>query len=317
MRAPKYGAAPPAAERPSWRRSVNRKQSNVMKFKWAQFSRRTSVGALALAGAIIAAASTRLAGAVLTTVPMQGGMLMPLVDYHADTDSATVSLAAITTVPQLTPLLVSNPKDGFSTADPWFDCLDPARQGLGFSRRYGFNLDALSDIPPLNREFWIRKLAGSPGLGFYDYSASATPKKWRPILGTAGTTNAVYWSGLMWHLGVTAPPGTNTLAASFEVFMVDTGTGREVPGSSSGSFELSWTTILDGRPALCVSCAHDGQVRLSWPAGATNWTLVKAYATRPAAWAEVTNAPVLGQAQQTVTLNAAEPLHLFRLRLNR
>jgi len=88
------------------------------------------------------------------------------------------------------PLLISNPNDGFCPADPWFDSLDPSRQGLAFTRRYGFDMDAMSDIPPDNRQLWIRKLSGSPALGIYDYNASTTPKKWTPIFGTAGTSNA-------------------------------------------------------------------------------------------------------------------------------
>ena len=32
-------------------------------------------------------------------------------------------------VPQLTPLMVSNPDDSFDPADPWYDFLDPGRQG--------------------------------------------------------------------------------------------------------------------------------------------------------------------------------------------
>jgi len=57
---------------------------------------------------------------------MQGGMVMPLVAYHANTGKLTVMLGS--TVPQLTPLVVSNPGDCFDPADPWFDFLDPGRK---------------------------------------------------------------------------------------------------------------------------------------------------------------------------------------------
>ena len=110
-------------------------------------------------------------------------------------------------VPQLTPLMVSNPGDSFDPADPWFDALDPSRQGLSFSRRYGFVMDTMTDPLPPNTAIWLRKVSGSPELGFYRYSGSA-PKAWEPIFGTAGTTNALFWNGMMFHPGVTAPPGT-------------------------------------------------------------------------------------------------------------
>lgn len=65
--------------------------------------------------------------AILTAVPMQGGMVMPMVSYHADDGRIHVMMP--TQIPQLTPLLVSNPADGFDPADPWFDVLDPADGG--------------------------------------------------------------------------------------------------------------------------------------------------------------------------------------------
>jgi hypothetical protein len=266
---------------------------------------------------LLAAFANSVPATVLTTVPFQGGMLMPEVYYHADNDTVTVDLSAIVVTAQLTPLLISNPNDGFSPTDPWFDSLDPSRQGLAFSRRYGFDMDAMSDIPPDNRQLWIRKLSGSPDLGIYDYNASATPKLWTPIFGTAGTTNATYWSGLMWHVGVATPPGTNTYTAAFEVYVVNTDNGLEVPGSSSGPFILNWTDVPDGRPQLNVAVPAPGQVQITWPASATNWTLVSASTLSVPNWSVVTNMPVTLNDQFAVTLNAAAPEQFFRLKLNR
>jgi hypothetical protein len=266
---------------------------------------------------VLAAFGGSVSADVLTSVPMQGGMLMPEVYYHADTDTVTVDLSAIVVTAQLTPLLISNPKDGFSPTDPWFDSLDPSRQGLAFSRRYGFDMDAMSDIPPDNRQLWIRKLSGSPDLGIYDYNASTTPKTWTPIFGTAGTSNATYWNRWMWHVGVTAPPGTNTYTATFEVYVVNTDDGLEVLGSSSAPFKLNWTDVPDGRPQLSIAAPASGQVQLTWPASATNWTLVSAAALNAPNWSAVTNAPVTLNNQWDVTLNATAPAQFFRLKLNR
>jgi hypothetical protein len=260
----------------------------------------------------LAALAGSVPAAVLTIVPMQGGMLMPVVYYHADTDSVTVDLSAIVVTAQLTPLLVSNPKDRFSPDDPWFDSLDPSRQGLAFSRRYGFDMDAMTDYLLDNRELWIRKLSSSPGLGIYDYSSA--PKVWTPIFGTAGTSNATYWDGWMWHVGITAPPGTNTYSATFEVYVVNTLTGQEVPGSASGPFALNWTDVPDGRPPLNIAVSASRQVQLTWPAGATNWTLVSAPTPTATNWVAVTNAPVTLKNQATVTLAPIGSPQHFRLR---
>jgi hypothetical protein len=213
-------------------------------------------------------------GGVLTTVPMQGGMLMPEVTYHADSDRVTVDLSGIGLTAQLTPLLISNPQDTFDPADPWFEFLDPSRQGLAFSRRYGFEMNPNTDLLPWDRELWIRKISGSLNLDIYDYNSSTEPKRWTPILGTAGSSNAVYWSGLMWHVGITAPPGTHNYSATFEVYVVNATTGQEVPGSSSGPFVLQWTSVSDGRPQLSITAQGTDEILLSWPASATNWTLV-------------------------------------------
>jgi hypothetical protein len=265
----------------------------------------------------LAALAGSASAAALTNVPMQGSMLMPEVWYHADTDTVTVDLSAILVTAQLTPLLISHPNDSFSPTDPWFDSLDPSRQGLAFSRRYGFDMHVMTDYLPYNRELWIRKLSGSPDLGIYDYNANTTPRKWAPIFGTASTSNATYWSGLMWHVGITAPPGTNTYSATFEVYVVNTDTGLEVPGSSSAPFVLNWTDVPDGRPQLSIAALVPGQIQLTWPASASNWKPVSASALNTPDWSAVTNAPVTFNNQSTVILNTMESAQLFRLKLNR
>ena len=154
-----------------------------------------------------------VSGAVLTSVPMQGSMVMPMLSYHAAEGALHVQLDP--TIPQLTPLLVSHPQDRFDPADPWFDALDPSRQGLAFSRRYGFVMNTVTDPLPAETGIWIRKLSGSAPLGFYRAHAMSLPHRWEPLFGTAGTTNVFAWSATMFHPCVTAPPGTNSYAATF------------------------------------------------------------------------------------------------------
>ena len=98
---------------------------------------------------------------------------MPMIKF--DAASARLRVTLDPTVPELTPLLVSNPGDGFDPADPWYDLLDPKRQGLAFSRRYGFVMDATTDPLPDGARIWLRKLSSSDGLKIYRYRSS-TPK---------------------------------------------------------------------------------------------------------------------------------------------
>jgi hypothetical protein len=265
---------------------------------------------------VLAALAAPLSAAVLTNVPMQGSMLMPTVWYHADTDSVTVGLDDIIVTAQLTPLLVSHPGDSFDPADPWFDSLDPSQQGLAFSRRYGFVMHAMTDFLPFDRELWIRKISSTPGLSLYDYNDFVSPKSWNPVFGTDGASNACYWSGLMWHVGVAAPPGTNPYSAVFEIFVRDLSSGQEVPGSSSGPFVLDWTNVPDGRPALEITAPASGQVLLAWPAVATNWTLVTAPSPAAALWSAVSNSPTTINGQSVVELAATNAAQHFRMKLN-
>ncbi len=245
--------------------------------------------------------------ATLTGVPMQGGMVMPMVSYHA-TDGA-LHVQVDPTVPQLTPLLASNPGDRFDPADPWYETLDPSRQGLAFSRRYGFVMDTVTDPLPGGTAIWIRKLSGSPELGAYRYR-STTPKAWEPIFGTSGSTNAMLWNGMMFHPGITAPPGTNSYSAVFEAFLVNTNIGVAVPGSSSGSFTLNWTSMPDGRPALNIG--H--RIVIAWPASATNCVLESTDSLPASTWTSVTNSPVMLDGQSAVLLDPCEARKFFRMR---
>ena len=92
-------------------------------------------------------------GATQTTVPMQGGMAMPMVSYHSNDGMIHVMMPM--EVPQLKPLLASNPGDSFDPADPWFSALDPSAQGASFSRRYGFVIDSMNGSDPLPAGFEI------------------------------------------------------------------------------------------------------------------------------------------------------------------
>jgi hypothetical protein len=246
--------------------------------------------------------------AVLTTVPMQGGMVMPMVAYHADHGHLHVTMDPA--VPQLTPLLVSNPGDSFASTDPWYYALDPNQEGRAFSRRYGFVMDSMTDALPVGTAIWIRKLSSTPGLGAYRYQTTA-PKAFQPIFGTDGSTNAMQWNGMMFHPTFTAPPGTNAFTAAFEAFLVNTNAGLEVPDSGSGPFVLEWTTVPDGRPALSIG----SRMVIAWPASATNCVLESADAMPSSNWTRVTNSPVMLDGQAAVILDGGAAQKFFRMSL--
>jgi hypothetical protein len=260
-------------------------------------------------GAALFAVSAPLQAAVLTSVPMQGGMVMPMITYKASMSKLMVMMPG--TVPALTPLLVSNPGDSFDPADPWFNNLDPSRQGLAFSRRYGFMWDAnMTDPLPAETEVWIRKLSGSAGLGFYRYAANP-PKQWTPVFGTDGTTNALVWDRVMFHPGVSALPGTNTFSATFQVFLVSTTTGQEVAGSASMPFVFNFTDLPDGRPALTIAT----KVVVSWPsATSANWLLESASTLPATDWTLVPNAPVVVDGEPSVVLPVSATAQFYRMR---
>lgn len=263
---------------------------------------------LFLSAVIVVGTPLAAPAAILSGVPMQGDMVMPMIAYDAGLGRLRVMMPP--TAPQLTPLLVSHPGDQFAPDDPWYDFLDPARQGLSFTRRYGFVMAAATD--PLSRELeiWLRKLSGSPELGAYRYSGSA-PKEWEPVFGTAGTTNAMMWDGLMFHPAFTAPPGTNGLSAVFEAFLVNTVTGEEVPDSSTGPMTLRWTNVPDGRPVLSVAT----KVVIAWPASGQNYILESAETMPSARWTTVTNEPVMVDGQPAVVLDSSAAKKFFRMRL--
>ncbi len=249
-----------------------------------------------------------VSAATLTNVPMQGGMAMPMVSYNATDGKIHVMMPM--EVPALTPLLVSNPADSFDPADPWFDCVDPSRQGASFSRRYGFMMEAMTDPLPANTQMWIRKVSGPAELKAYRYKDTA-PKAWQAVFGTDGVTNALYWNGMMFHPAFTAPPGTNNLSAAFELYLLDTTTGLEVPNSSSDLLLFDFTNVADGRPVLSL----EQTITVAWPVNtATNWVLEGASNANASVWSTITNSPVVVDGKPCVVLAAGATAQFFRMR---
>lgn len=266
-----------------------------------------NVSVLLLAGGVSVLAPAAALAATLTSVPKQGGMVMPMISYHSDHGHLHVMMPA--EIPQLTPLLVSHPGDQFDPADPWFDDLDPSRRGRSFSRRYGFVMDPASDPLPPNTEIWLAKLSGPSELEFFRYAGSE-PKRWEPIFGTAGSPSALAWNGMMFHPAVTAPPGTNTYVATFEAYLVDTTTGQRIEHADSGPFEFRFTNVPDGRPALEIAT----KLAISWPPQTVPYVLEQADSLDAAHWVPVPETPVVIEGRPTVLVMPSTAARFYRLR---
>lgn len=265
-------------------------------------------GKLIALTALLSLTSSALFAATLTAVPMQGGMVMPMLSYQAADGRMHIMMDE--TVPQLTPLLVSNPGDTFDPLDPWFESLDPSRESRSFSRRYGFVMDALSDPLPAGTQMWIRILSSTPGLSVYRYGTTP-PKSFEPIFGTDGSPTALYWNGMMFHPTFTAPSGTNTYTATFEAYLVDTDTGAEISNSGTEPFVLNWTNVPDGRPVVGI----ESRIVIFWPATATGYELEGTDTLTDGTWTLVTNTPVSVEAQSAVVLSPGDTRKFFRMKL--
>lgn len=244
--------------------------------------------------------------ATLSMVPMQGDMAMPMIAYSESEGRLHVMMPEA--VPQLTPLLVSNPADSFNPSDPWFAALDPSAQGLSFSRRYGWVMDGSSDPLPSGAAIWIRKLSGDADLSVYTYMAS--PATWTPIFGTEGSSNAMYWNGMMFHPAFTAPPGTNGYTATFEAYLVDTESGQEIPDTETEPMVYTFTNVSDGRPVLGAMA----KLAIQWDPAATNWGLEWASSVSSTVWTAVTNESVEMDGSSTVLINLDAAGKVFRMR---
>ncbi|MBW7907299.1 MAG: hypothetical protein H3C50_00030 [Kiritimatiellae bacterium] len=244
--------------------------------------------------------------ATLSSVPMQGGMLMPMIEYDANEGRLHVVMPE--EAPQLTPLLVSHPADSFSAGAPWFPALDPSAQGLSFSRRYGWVMGVSSDPLPDGTAIWIRKVASDPALSIYAYQAS--PERWTPILGTGGSSNALYWNGMMFHPAFTAPPGTNELTATFEAYLAEVDTGAALAGTETEPMLFRFTNVPDGRPVLGAEI----KLAVQWDSAATQWGLEWATSITSTVWNAVTNEVVVLDGAGTALLDLNAAGRVFRMR---
>lgn len=165
------------------------------------------------------------------------------------------------------------------------------------------------ELLPAGTAIWIRKLSGPAELAAYRYSATA-PKAFAPIFGTEGTSNALYWDGMMFHPTFTAPPGTTTYQAVFQAYLVDTNSNAEAPDTSTPPMLFMFGNVPDGRPAMGLAL----KFAVSWDAASSGWAVESSPSLVGTNWTLVTNTQVSVDGQPAVILPATEAGLHYRMR---
>jgi hypothetical protein len=268
--------------------------------RWPRFLVLLAIGLIAVPGAVPVRA------AVLDMVPMQGGMVMPALAYSATTGRLSIEMEH--EIPLLVPLRISHPGDSFRPEDPWFDALDPSRQGQAFSRRYGFVMSPLTDPIPAGTAITLHLLEASPELSFYRYMMGP-PGGMAPLFGTAGTDPAWRWNGMMFHPLVMAPAVEADLEAIFEATLVDSVTGARVDGSETEPFVLRWVSVSDGRPVLGIAT----RIVLEWDVQDGEW-VAEAAPGPEGPWTALEEAPIPSGSRRILLVTPSPGARFFRLR---
>jgi hypothetical protein len=170
-------------------------------------------------------------------------------------------------------------------------------------------MEGTSDPLPANTAIWLRKLSGPADLNIYRYAGS-TPKALDPIFGTAGTSNAMYWSGAMFHPTFAAPPGTTTYQAVFEAYLVDTVTTQEVPDTAAPPMTFNFTNVSDGRPELDLAL----KFAVGWDPLVSGWGVESSPSLTGTNWTLVTNVATTVDGQAAVLLLPHESGKYYRMR---
>lgn len=232
--------------------------------------------------AVLLCAGAAHATTYLDTIPGPddtGGMVMPLVRLDFANRSVSVSMAQANHV-KMYPLqqysawgmlpyagAVFNPA---LSAEPWYDLLDPTRQHLPFSTRFGFELiSGNRHLIPEGAYVYIRATEITDGLKIYDvgywedvWEQDGGLAQWHQVFGEGnfgGTLspqldNVAAWgdsrSIKMWH-PVALVPSPGLYSARFEIYLGD-GYGQALSDWSSANITLHWTAVAVPEPAAAA-----------------------------------------------------------------
>ena len=103
-------------------------------------------------------------------------------------------------------------------------------------------MEGTSDLLPLGTAIWIEMKSADHGLRAYTYRRISEQEQiWTPMFGTDESSTVFEWDMRMFHPAFAAPPGSGSLSAHFEAFVVDAGTGERLSEIESAHFTLQWT----------------------------------------------------------------------------
>lgn len=218
---------------------------------------------------------------LLETIPGPddtGGMVMPLVSFNLTSKMISVNLSQGSSVTMYS-LQDYEVWGGYpyssAVFDPvlqsreWYDLLDPTRQNLPFSTRFGFEVISGNGYQlPESTYVYIKATSVSDGLKIYDvgywadvWEQGGGVDQWMQVYGegnfgsTIGLDNIAAWgdrdSIKMWH-PVAISDGYGTFSATFEIYLGD-GYGDPVAGwTGSSPFTLTWVAVPEPTTAVSV-----------------------------------------------------------------
>ncbi len=160
----------------------------------------------------------------------------------------------------------------FASSLPWCDYLDPNRDNLAFSTRYGFNTTTAYAVPD-NVTVLIKAVSISSGLSGYFYSDAGAGQGFgggdqstvqflcafgEDLTDPGQSYSTVSWSSdslAMWHpVFIANAPGD--YSATFEVYYGNPNTGEALQGYSSALWTLEWHAVPEpGTNALLLGGA--------------------------------------------------------------
>jgi len=225
------------------------------------------------------------AGAVLTMVPMQGGMVHVNILHRTEGGVPVLSVHLDPSVPVLLPLAVSYRGSRFEEAQPWHAELDPFGRGMAFNRQYGFVLDGSSDPLAEGHGIRIRQLTAHPELRVRLYRQN--PATWEPMFGQGGSEADFSWNLMMFHPAYALSGWVEgPVEAEYEAFMVDAD-GERLGGAAR--FTLRWEVVRGLVVVGPVKRAGEMEVGVVVPDAWAGDTLVLQRAEGPVAtsWVDV------------------------------
>ena len=130
------------------------------------------------------------------------------------------------------------------------------------------------------------------------------------MFGTDESSTVFEWDMRMFHPAFAAPPGSGSLSAHFEAFVVDAGTGERLSEIESAHFTLQWTAEQpDEMPELNIA----QMIVLTWPGQFAEHHLESTMDLDSGVWHMMHVTPMMMNGKATVILDNTHQGMYFRL----